>query len=133
MLICDDAVAFSSLVTHWVDDCPDLEVVGTANSGTELLRMLEAVAPNVVVLDHLLYDIENGSEEITPLIRAKLPNVGVVLVSGMSIDELEGLAARAGADAYSSKATRPEDLCDCIRQAARKRACLPDDPPLATA
>lgn len=95
--------------------------------------MLRSVAPDVVILDHLLHDVANGSEEITPLIRAELPDVGVVLVSGMPTEALEGLAARAGADAFVSKATSPDDLCRCIREAARKRGYQPDEPPVATA
>ncbi|MFL5846686.1 MAG: response regulator [Solirubrobacteraceae bacterium] len=129
VLICDDAAAFSILVTQWISDCPDLEVVGTATTGADLLEMLGTVSPDVVVLDHLLGTMD--SEELTPLIRAQHAGVGIVLVSGMPSDALAGIADRTGVDTFASKASKPDDLCDSIRRAAQRSRRAPEDPPLA--
>ena len=125
MLICDDAVAFSTLVAHWLRDCDDMEIVGVAGSGAEALDMAEPLAPDVVILDHLLYDVPEGSERLGPELRERLPDVGIVLVSGMPPDHLEGIAERAGADTFLSKASTPTELCDAVRHAARRKTEQP--------
>jgi DNA-binding NarL/FixJ family response regulator len=118
VLICDDAVAFSRLVEYWLSDCDDIEVVGIAPSGKDALEQLAPLAPDVVVLDHLLYDMPRGSEELGPRLRERRPELRIVLISSMPTDDLAAVAARCGADAYLSKASTPEALCDAIRRAA---------------
>ncbi|MCW3041544.1 MAG: response regulator transcription factor [Solirubrobacterales bacterium] len=113
VLICDDAAAFSILAEQWIDSCPDLQVIGIVHSGPELLAVLETTAPHVIVLDHLLGEID--SAELTPLIRSLQGEVGIVLMSGMLPEVLADLAARAGTDAFISKATGPDAFCDTIR------------------
>lgn len=131
VLICDDAAAFSTLVRHWLVDCDDIEVVGVARSGAEALEMIAPLAPDVVVLDHLLYDVPEGSERLGPELRERCPGVGLVLISGMPGLQLAEIAARCGADAFLSKASTSDALCDAIRQAANASASTPEDPPLA--
>jgi DNA-binding NarL/FixJ family response regulator len=129
VLICDDAAAFSLLVSEWIAEWPDMEVVGTASSGPELLEMLGTAVPDVIVLDHLLGAMD--SEELTPLIRARQPGVGIVLISGMPSDALAAIATRTGVDTFSSKASTPGDIRDAVRHAAQRWGRMPDDPPLA--
>jgi DNA-binding NarL/FixJ family response regulator len=118
VLICDDAAAFSILAAQWIANSPDLEAVGTVRSGPELLEVLGPVAPDVVVLDHLLGDLT--SEELTPMLRALDADVAVLLVSGMPADVLEGIAQRSGVDSFVSKATRPDEFCEAIRRVGRR-------------
>jgi two-component system invasion response regulator UvrY len=118
VLICDDAVAFATLVRHWLSRCADIEVVGTAGSGREALALVETLTPDVIVLDHLLYDIPRGSEELGPLLRERLPEVKILLVSGMPEADLAGVAERCDADGYVSKGSKPEALCDAVRSTA---------------
>jgi DNA-binding NarL/FixJ family response regulator len=120
VLICDDARAFAVLVRHWLAGCDDVEVVGTAASGREALELVGALEPDVIVLDHLLYDVPRGSEELGPLLRERRPELGIVLVSGMPEGDLAAVAARCGADAYASKASKSEVLCAAVRTAAER-------------
>ena len=116
VLVCDDSASFSLLVTQWIAESSDLEVAGTARSGSEMLTMLRTITPDVIVLDHLLGDMD--SEELTPLIRSQHADAGIVLVSGMPLAALAVIAVRSGVPAFSSKATKPDRLCHAIRQAA---------------
>lgn len=118
VLICDDAVAFATLVRHWLAGCDDVEVVGTAGSGAEALEVVETLAPDVIVLDHLLYDVPEGSVWLGPELRRRCPGLRIVLVSGMPGHQLAAVAERSQADAYVSKAAKSDDLCRAIREAA---------------
>lgn len=117
-LICDDALAFSTLVRHWLSNCPDLEVVGTVGSGQAAIRAVGELEPDVILLDHVLYDMPGGSGQLAPLLRERHPGLAIVLVSGMPDDQLAALARQCGADGFVSKATKPEALCDAVRRAA---------------
>lgn len=121
-MICDDAVAFSTLVRHWLADCQDIEVVGTASSGAQALEMIGPLDPDVVVLDHVLHDVPEGAELLGPQLRERRQGVGIVLISGMPVDHLAEIAQRCGADAYLSKASTGADLAEAIRKAHRPAA-----------
>jgi DNA-binding NarL/FixJ family response regulator len=118
VLICDDAVAFATLVRHWLSRYPDIEVVGTAVSGSQALEGVIRLMPDVIVLDHILYDVPGGSAQLVPLLRRVHPDLGIVLVSGMSADRLEPIAAGCGAEGFVSKASTSEEICEAIRSAA---------------
>ena len=117
ILICDDAVAFATLVGHWLSRCEDLEVVGVARSGHDALALAEELTPDVILLDHLLHDVPRGSEELGPQLRDLLPEMAIVLVSGMPEADLAGFAERCGADAHLSKGSGPDALCAAVRAA----------------
>jgi DNA-binding NarL/FixJ family response regulator len=118
VLICDDALAFSTLLRHWLEADPRIEVVGSAASGAAALAMTEELHPDVVVLDHLLHDAPGGAAEMAPALRARLPGVRILVVSGMAADQLAGIAAQSGADGYVSKASDHLELRAAVRAVA---------------
>lgn len=119
VLIVDDALAFATLMSHWLRGCPEIELVGIARSGAEAVEQVEQLRPDVVVLDHLLHDVPAGSETLAPRLRAAHPEVGIVLISAMPEDRLEGIAQRCGADAFLSKGSEADRLCTAIVAAAQ--------------
>lgn len=89
-----------------VEDSPDLrflyrlmleragyDLVGETSSGAEALAQVEALAPDVIVLDLLLPD-GRGSELIDRF-RALLPGVRIILCSGAGGNLAAGAGARA--------------------------------------
>jgi DNA-binding NarL/FixJ family response regulator len=113
VLLCDDAVAFSVLFEHWIGDADDLEVVATARTGDEAVRLAAEQRPGVVVLDHLLQ--ATTSEHLVPRLRRAAPDARILLISGMVADDLERAAAKSGADGFISKASSS----DAVRAAVR--------------
>ena len=111
-------MAFPVLLGHWLSDTKDLEVVGTVTSGTEAVEQIGEMRPDVVLLDHLMYDVPGGSAELAPRLREQCPGVGIVLMSGMPGPDVATIAARCSADAHVSKASRPEQICAAVRDAA---------------
>ena len=116
VLICDDAVLYATMLSAWLRDDPRVEVVGTASSAPEALELAGRLAPDVVVLDHLLRD--SRSPELLPKLRAQAPGATVVLVSGLPPDQLAEAAAAVAADAWIPKASTPDDVREEILRAA---------------
>jgi two-component system, NarL family, response regulator LiaR len=95
----------------------DLEVVGEAADGREALAQVAALRPDVVVMDLLMPGM-NGVEA-TRAIRAAFPDVEVVALTSVLEDRMVVDAVEAGASGYLLKETRPDELFEAVRAAAR--------------
>lgn len=105
---------------------PDLEVVGEASSGEEVLTQIERLLPQVALLDVRMPGL--GGIGATREIVARWPNVGVVLLTMHDEDEIifEGIAA--GARAYLYKDCSRDELVGTLREVAEGGAYLPGGP-----
>lgn len=95
----------------------DLEVVGEAANGQEAIARVAELLPNVVVMD-LLMPVMNGVDA-TRAIRRLHPEVEVVALTSVLEDRLVVDVVEAGAAGYMLKETRPDDLFEAVRAAAR--------------
>jgi two-component system, NarL family, response regulator LiaR len=107
----------------------DLEVVGEAVSGEEVLQHVEEWMPDVLVMDLLMPGGINGIETIKR-VRALLPHTRIVALTSSTDDALVGAALRAGAIGYVRKEAKLETLLSSIRAAARGQSLL--DPTVAS-
>jgi DNA-binding NarL/FixJ family response regulator len=92
-------------------------VVGEAGDGREALAQVAALRPDVVVMD-LLMPVMDGVAA-TRAIRAAYPEVEVVALTSVLEDRMVVDAVEAGAAGYLLKETRPDDLFEAVRAAAR--------------
>lgn len=95
----------------------DLEVVGEAANGQEAVAKVAELMPDVVVMD-LLMPVMNGVDA-TRIIRREHPEVEVVALTSVLEDRLVIDVVEAGASGYMLKETRPDDLFEAVRAAAR--------------
>jgi DNA-binding NarL/FixJ family response regulator len=95
----------------------DLEVVGEAANGQEALARVAELMPDVVVMD-LLMPVMNGVDA-TRAIRRDHPEVEVVALTSVLEDRLVIDVVEAGASGYMLKETRPDELFEAVRAAAR--------------
>lgn len=107
----------------------DLEVVGEATSGEEVLQKIEEWMPDVVVMDLLMPGGLNGIETIKR-VRALLPQTRLVALTSSTDDALVGAALRAGAIGYVRKEASLETLLSSLRAATRGQSLL--DPTVAS-
>ena len=109
VLIADDHPLLRAGLRRLLAADPELEVVGEAGTGEEVLRLTSELRPDIVLLD-ISMPGENGIET-TRILKAKLPGVRVLF---LTMHEEEGLlqeALRAGGDGYVVKrADEPEIL-----------------------
>ena len=95
----------------------DLDVVGEAANGQEALARVAELQPDVVVMD-LLMPVMNGVDA-TRAIRRDFPEVEVVALTSVLEDRLVIDVVEAGASGYMLKETRPDELFEAVRAAAR--------------
>lgn len=97
----DGSAAFLAVASEWIAWETSLHVVGSSSSGTEALARIEALEPDVVILDAVLPG-QNGFE-LTRRIKA-LPRAPKVLIATLYASMvLEEEALAAGADGFLAK------------------------------
>ena len=106
---------------------PDIEVVGTAEDGDEVVAMVAKKEPDLVLMD-LKMPVLNGVEA-TRQIRTKHPDVKVLVLTTYDDDEWVFDAVKAGASGYLLKDTPRDELVKAIRGTATGKTYV--DPSVA--
>jgi two-component system nitrate/nitrite response regulator NarL len=99
-LIVDDSAEFAASVSRLLGS-QGLDVVGSAVSADEALRLAERLAPDVA-----LVDIELGDEDglaLTHRFATRAPSTRVILVSSYGADDLGDLVQRSPAAGFLPK------------------------------
>jgi DNA-binding NarL/FixJ family response regulator len=102
----------------------DIEVVGEAGSGREIVAVVKATRPDVVLMDIRMPDGDGlwATEQIVA--DASLRETHVVIVTTFELDEYVGHAIRAGASGFLVKDTEPVELIRAVRVVAGGDALL---------
>lgn len=101
-LVVDDHMDFLRLAKALLDDFAGVEVVGYAQDGEEAVRMCDKLRPDLVLMD--LSMPRMGGLQATRLIQAQERPPVIAIVSIYDDPEHREHTARAGADAFISKA-----------------------------
>jgi DNA-binding NarL/FixJ family response regulator len=112
-----------------IDAAPGLQVVGEAADGRQAVEVVEASAPDVVLMDLSMPGVD-GVAAIGLLKAAGLDAPVVVLTSFVESERVSAALA-AGAVGYLLKDSDPRDVLQAIRAAAQGHAPL--DPRVARA
>ena len=127
VLVDDHRIVRRSLYS-FLNTFEDLELVGEAASGEEMIAHVEAWLPDVIVMDLLMPGGIDGIEA-TRRIRELSPHTNVVVLTSFSDDARVVGALRAGAIGYVRKEADPDILLASVRAAARGQSLL--DQPVA--
>lgn len=112
--IADDHRLMLDGIKRALETAPDIEVVGEAMSGDEMLALLPTVEPDVVILD-LRMPNGDGLDTLSR-IRELHPGMKVIILSMFEDSEHIDQALQRGADGYVVKSINPLDLPSTIRQ-----------------
>src|ERR687891_2268434 len=115
ILLADDHRLILAGIRRALEEVVDLEVVGEAETGSQVLPLIHQTSPDLVLLDLRLPDM-NGLACLDA-IRKRYPEVKVVVLSAFSDPEHIQAAFQRGATAYIVKSVNPVDLPSAIRQA----------------
>lgn len=107
----------------------DIEVVGEAADGADVVAEARASQPDVVLMDLSMPGVDGV--RATRLVLADQPNVRVVALTSFSDHKQVTEALQAGAIGYLLKDSAPDALFDAVRAAAAGGAPL--DPRVASA
>jgi DNA-binding NarL/FixJ family response regulator len=95
----------------------DLEVVGSAASVADCLAVVERTRPNVVLMDYHLPD--GTGADATKVIKARWPEVKVIMLTGSGANEALASAIEAGCAGFLVKELRGPLLASAIRSVNR--------------
>jgi len=122
ILLADDHEVVRDGVRALLEKQSDMTVIGEASDGRETVQLAEEHAPDVVVMDIAMPNM-NGIEA-TRRIVASLPHTAVVILS-MHQDESYVLRSlKAGAKGYLLKDSLRSDVIEAVRMVAQGRSFL---------
>jgi len=123
LAIADDHRVVARSLKTYLESFADMQVVGIAASGEDLLDQLSAWRPQIVIQDLLMPGGIDGIET-TRRILAREPSIRVVALTA-SFDEARMMGVlRAGASGYVRKDADPEVLLAAVRAVAAGRTFI---------
>ena len=113
VLLADDHQLVRDALRLMLDSEPDIQVVGQASSGTEVLRLARQITADIVCMDIAMPGL-NGIET-TEQLMAVCPNVKVIGLSAYADQRFILDMLQAGAVGYVTKADAGDELLRAIR------------------
>jgi DNA-binding NarL/FixJ family response regulator len=120
--VADDQALVRSGFVVLLKSAPDVEVVGEAANGNEIVDLVRAEQPDVVLMDIRMPEMDGL--EATRVIVEGVPATRVLILTTFDLDEYVYGALRAGASGFLLKDTLPDDLLAAVRIVAEGEALL---------
>lgn len=127
LLICDDQDIVREGLQLILETDAEFEVVGSARDGGEAIEKVEALTPDLVLMD-LKMPILNGIQA-TQAIKDRHPDIYVLVLTTYDGDEWVFDAIRSGASGYLLKDSPREHLISSIKETVAGKT--PVDPGVA--
>jgi two-component system, NarL family, response regulator NreC len=115
IVLADDHALFREGLRLILESQPDIQVVGEAASGNEVVRLARTLHPHVVVMDLTMPD---GGLEATEAIKRELADVQVLVLTMHDSQEYFFRVLQAGASGYVVKGAHKADLLAAVRAVA---------------
>ena len=117
--IVDDHAIVRSGLRQFFSEHVDLRVVGEAANGREAIDLVRAQEIDVLVMD-LSMPGQSGLDALA-MLRAKAPDMGILILSGYPEEHYAINLIRQGASGYLNKECDPEEIVKAIRALALGR------------
>lgn len=114
LVLADDQALVRGALAALLDLESDLSVVGEAGSGAEVLEVVEATAPDVVLMDVEMPGLDGL--EATAQLRERHPATRVLIVTTFGRPGYLRRALQAGASGFVVKDTPARALADAVRR-----------------
>jgi NarL family two-component system response regulator LiaR len=122
VLIVDDHPLAQTGARYFLSAFHDMEMVGIAASGDEAVTLCAQTKPDVILMDVIMPGLDGISA--TKAIRARFPNVRVIMLTSSGDGDIVQRAVQAGAAGYLLKSVSPLELAQAVRGAAAGRAVM---------
>jgi NarL family two-component system response regulator LiaR len=122
LLIVDDYPVVVSGLMAMFQDHEEINIIGVANNGFQAIEMARNLNPQVILMNVSMPEMDGI--EATRRIKNELPEINIVMFSGLSSNDKVMPALNAGAIGYILKNAEKEDLLQAIHQVARGEAWL---------
>jgi DNA-binding NarL/FixJ family response regulator len=111
--IVDDHAIVRSGLRQFLSEMVDMRVVGEAASGREAIDLVRTTEMDVLIMD-LSMPGQSGIDALA-MIRAKAPDVGILILSGYPEEQYAVNLIRQGASGYLNKECEPMEIVNAIR------------------
>ncbi|MGO8698931.1 MAG: PAS domain S-box protein [Limisphaerales bacterium] len=144
-VIADDDAGFRKLLSLFLArlEMPQVEILGVAGDGREVLELVAARRPRLLLMDIAMPGIDGV--EAAGLVRERYPATRVIIISMNDSEEVKAACLAQGIDGFVSKSTFHLDLprvinsvndlacerLDCTREELLQRDLAEVDSPLA--
>jgi DNA-binding NarL/FixJ family response regulator len=116
VLLCDDHEIVREAIKLRMADSKDVEIVGEAADGREVVDRVKELEPDVVIID-VEMPKRDGIEGTREIIKAR-PETKVIVFTAHAQPDLLSLALRAGASGYVLKSAPAEDIARAVKVVA---------------
>lgn len=114
LLICDDHPVFRQGLRAVLEEQPDIQVVGEAESAADAIAKAEEMIPDVVLMD---IKMEGSGIAATAAINEQVPRARILMLTASEEEEDLYESIRAGASGYLLKGISLEEVLEAIRGA----------------
>lgn len=108
VLVVDDHAEYLAAATAFLSHLPRVQIVGTASNGLEAIRLVRELAPDLVLLDITMPEMDGLTA--ARLIKGRPGAPVVVIVTAEATLACSLAVAASGAEALVTKADAPEQL-----------------------
>ena len=122
LLVTDDHAIVRKGIRALLAEIEGIEVVGEAGDGREAITQVDALEPDVILMDLLMPGMDGI--EATRQIAARDAGPPVLVLTSFASDEQVFPAIKAGALGYLLKDSEPAELVQAIRQVHRGEPSL---------
>lgn len=113
ILIVDDNVHFRRRVREFLASEPDIEVVGEAADGHEVILKARELRPDLVIMDVRMPEM-NGVTA-TRQLKEEIADLRIIMLTVFDLEEYREVALASGADGYVTKSSLTDELLPTIR------------------
>lgn len=117
VIIADQQSLFRQGVRSILSQTDDIEISSEVSSGRDLLSTMNALSPDVVLIDIKVPTV--GDQELARTVKQQFPSASVILLTPHPTDEELFLAIKSRASGYLSRNVSPDELITTIRRSAR--------------
>ena len=114
LLLADDHALVLQALRFALEPEPEIEIVGEAKSGSEVLPRVAETEPDLILLDIRMPGLDGL--QLLDRLGKQYPETKVVILSGADEPELAAEALQRGAKAFLGKGIDPADVAPVLRQ-----------------
>ncbi|MBZ0307622.1 MAG: response regulator transcription factor [Anaerolineae bacterium] len=117
IILADDHTVLRAGLRLLLDTQPDMQVIGEASDGLEVIRLAEKLTPNLIILDLTMAGL--GGMEALPLLRKAAPAARILILTMHDDESYLRQTLRDGASGYVLKKAADNELLSAIRAVMR--------------
>ncbi len=113
VMVVDDQLLVRQGLKSLLETREDLQVVGEAENGRQAIEQVQALQPDVVLMDVRMPEMDGVAA--TQILTERFPLIRILVLSTFDDDDYITQAMRFGAKGYLLKDTHAEELTQAIR------------------